>query len=68
MTTTLRSELTCPSCVAKIERQLQQTPGVEKATVHFSTGRIEIEHDGADSEQLIDAVRKAGYEARVSPY
>ncbi len=70
MTTILRSELTCPSCIAKIQKQLRLTDGVEKATVHFSTGRIEVEHDEAraDVATLIEAVRKAGYEARVSPF
>ena len=44
--TLLRSdEFTCPSCVAKIEKRLTRTPGVVAAKVHFTTGRIEIEHD-----------------------
>lgn len=70
MTTTLRSELTCPSCIAKIETQLRQMDGVEQATVHFNTGRIEVEHDAAraSTDQLVEAVRKAGYDARVSPF
>lgn len=70
MTTTLRSELTCPSCIVKIKKQLLQVEGVRKAKVHFSTGRIEVEHDAdrASTEALITAVRRAGYEARVSPY
>ena len=29
MTTILRSELTCPSCIAKIQKQLRLTDGVE---------------------------------------
>lgn len=70
MTTILRSELTCPSCIVKIQKQLRQTDGVEKATVHFNTGRIEVEHDEtrAGAGALIEAVRKAGYEARISPF
>lgn len=68
MKTILRSELTCPSCIVRIEKQLQQTPGVQKATVHFSTGRIEVAHDGTPADDLVAAVRKAGYEARVSPF
>jgi copper chaperone len=43
--TILRSdELSCPSCVNNIESNLNKKDGVEKATVHFSTGRIEVEH------------------------
>ncbi len=71
MKTTLRSqELTCPSCVAKIEKALTAVRGVQKATVHFNTGRIEVEHDPetADKQALVDAVRSVGYEARVSSF
>ncbi len=69
--TTLRSqELSCPSCVAKIEKALGAVDGVELAKVHFNTGRIEIEHDGtrASVDDLVKAVRSAGYEARPTPF
>lgn len=70
MTTILRSELTCPSCIAKIEKQLRRLPGVARATVHFNTGRIVVEHDAeqAGPDRLVEAVRKAGYDARISPF
>jgi copper chaperone len=69
--TLLRSqELSCPSCVAKIEKALKGVDGVEDAKVHFNTGRIEVEHDPerADNETLVKAIRGAGYEARVSAF
>ena len=71
MKTVLRSqELSCPSCVAKIEKALQGVKGVQTAQVHFNTGRIEVEHDPqeASAEELVQAVRGAGYEARVSAF
>lgn len=71
MKTTLRSqELSCPSCVAKIEKALHGLAGVENAKVHFNTGRIEVEHDPArvDAAELVKAVRSVGYEAQVSSY
>lgn len=60
------SELSCPSCIAKIERRLYALSGVEKATVHFSTGRIEVSHDltQASVDDLVAAVAKAGYAAK----
>lgn len=64
--TVLRStEFTCPSCVAKIERQLRRIPGVQAATVHFNTGRIEVDHDpqAVTVRDLVDAVARAGYRA-----
>lgn len=70
MTTILRSELTCPSCIKKIEKQVSQVPEVENVTVHFSTGRIEVQHQDGDNveEDLLEAVRKAGYEAQISAF
>lgn len=69
--TIIRSqELTCPSCVAKIEKALKAVPGVSDAKVFFNTGRIEVQHDPALAapDTLVEAVRGAGYEARVAPF
>ena len=71
MKTILRSqELSCPSCVAKIEKALKNLDGVQEASVHFNTGRIEVEHDPerVKAETLVAAVKSAGYEARVSAF
>jgi copper chaperone CopZ len=70
MKTILRSQdLSCPSCVAKIEKALKAIPGVATATVHFNTGRIEVEHGpAAAAEALLKAIRAAGYEATVSAF
>ena len=69
--TTLRSrDLNCPSCVSKIERELKRVAGVINAKVHFSTGRIVVEHDprSANSDRLIKAIGRAGYTASVSAF
>ncbi len=69
MKTILRSqELSCPSCVAKIEKALKALDGVTEATVHFNTGRIVVEHDpvAVKGDQLVTAVRAAGYEAKIA--
>jgi copper chaperone len=71
MKTLLRSqELSCPSCVAKIEKALKRVDGVVNAKVHFTTGRIEVEHDPdrVRSEDLVKAVRAVGYESTVSAF
>lgn len=69
--TILRSdELTCPSCIAKIERALAALPGVERAEVRFASGKIEVLHDPAiaPADALVEVVRRAGYESRVSAF
>lgn len=72
MTTTIlrSSELSCPSCVAKIEKALTSIDGVQGAQVHFTTGRIEVDYDNtrASVDDLIKAVRSAGYEAKPSAF
>jgi len=71
MKTILRSqELTCPSCVAKIEKALTALNGVEKAQVHFNTGRIEVDFDPAliNTDSMVKAVKAVGYEAKVSAF
>lgn len=69
--TILRSDdLSCPSCVSNIESKLNLTEGVSGARVHFSTGRIEVEHDPeiTSEKKLIEIVRQSGYEASVSQF
>lgn len=71
MKTILRSEdFSCPSCVTKIETNLKKLDGVADATVHFSTGRIEVQHDAiaVPVSKLVDTVRALGYESRPSPF
>ena len=68
MKTMLRSqEFTCPSCVTKIEKALRSLQGVQDARVHFTTGRIEVEHDPqrVSANELAQAVRAVGYTANV---
>ncbi|SEB48704.1 Copper chaperone CopZ [Paramicrobacterium humi] len=69
--TVLRSsEFTCPSCVGKIEKALRRVEGVSEATVHFETGRIDVEHDpvAAPVDDLVATVAAAGYRAAPSAF
>lgn len=71
MKTILRSsELTCPSCITKIEKGLKVKPGVENARVFFNTGRIEVEHNPEviTSDELAKIVTSLGYQANVARY
>lgn len=71
MKSILRSkDLTCPSCINKIEKALTSVEGVETAKVHFNTGKIEVEHnpEQVKGEDLEKAIRAIGYEARLSAF
>ena len=69
--TVLRAEgFACPSCVAKIEKQVGRLDGVSAVKVHFASARIEVDHDPAlaSVEDLVAAVAKAGYVARPATF
>ncbi len=71
MKTVLRSkELTCPSCINKIEKAVIALAGVQDVKVHFNTGKIEVQHDPelVKPEDLEKAIHAAGYEAKVSAF
>jgi Cu+-exporting ATPase len=57
--------MTCAACAARIERTLNKLEGVE-ASVNFATETAQVAFQpGATSvESLIEAVRRAGYDAR----
>ncbi|MBN3850557.1 heavy metal translocating P-type ATPase, partial [Paraburkholderia sp. Ac-20342] len=64
--------MTCASCAMRVEKALAKVPGVERATVNLATETATVHSAGAssaDTEALIAAVKKAGYEATpiVSP-
>ena len=56
--------MTCPHCVASVEKALAAVPGVEHLVVVLDPGSATIEGD-ADSDALIAAVKDAGYEAEI---
>ncbi|WFN92705.1 heavy metal translocating P-type ATPase [Gordonia sp. LUNF6] len=55
--------MTCASCANRIERKLNKLDGVT-ATVNYATEQAHVEYDGdVTSDDLIEAVRAAGYDA-----
>ncbi|MGE8686467.1 MAG: heavy metal translocating P-type ATPase [Achromobacter sp.] len=58
--------MTCASCVGRVEKALKAVPGVSGATVNLATERARVTAaGGVAASALIQAVAKAGYEARV---
>lgn len=69
--TVLRAEgFSCPSCVAKIEKQVGRLDGVDRVQVNFASARIEVDHDPtvASVDDLVAAVDRAGYTARPTAF
>jgi Cu+-exporting ATPase len=57
--------MTCASCAARIEKQLNAVEGVT-ATVNFATERVQIRHEPhVEPAELIAQVEALGYGARV---
>lgn len=58
--------MTCASCVARVEKALKKVSGVEQANVNLATERAWIQPNAAVSSQdLIRAIQKAGYDAKL---
>ncbi len=61
--------MTCSSCQTVIERSLAAVPGVKKAVVNLAAESATVDYDPAavSIDELIGAVRSAGYDALVMP-
>ncbi len=58
--------MSCAACAGRVERALRKVEGVSAADVHLATETARIEFQPATPiEQLLDAVEKAGYGARL---
>jgi copper ion binding protein len=69
--TVFRAEgFSCPSCVAKIEKQVGRLDGVQAVTVKFASGRVEVDHDPAlaTNDDIVAAIARAGYVAVPSAF
>ncbi|AMG67342.1 heavy metal translocating P-type ATPase [Providencia stuartii] len=57
-------EMTCASCVGRVEKALTQIPGVIEASVNLATERARIRHLSGAVADLEAAVVQAGYKPR----
>jgi len=55
--------MTCASCIARVEKALTTTDGIESASVNLATEKVTVSFDStkADLGQLSRAVENAGY-------
>lgn len=59
--------MTCAACATRIEKGLNKVDGVTNATVNLATEKASVEYipGNTNVDQLIAAVKKAGYDAKV---
>ncbi|KAF1053109.1 MAG: Copper-exporting P-type ATPase [Stenotrophomonas maltophilia] len=58
--------MTCASCSGRVERALRKVPGVFEVSVNLASERAHLNLLGAvEASELIAAVQKAGYQARL---
>jgi Cu+-exporting ATPase len=60
--------MTCASCVASVEKACLTVDGIEKAQVNLAEQSALVQVNSGNSglrEQLLDSIRKAGYDASI---
>ncbi|SEB08908.1 heavy metal translocating P-type ATPase [Paraburkholderia sartisoli] len=56
--------MTCASCSARVEKALAKVPGVAGVSVNLATEKATVSlREAVSTDQLVAAVKKAGYEA-----
>ena len=60
--------MNCSSCVAKIEKKLQNIEGVIHCSIHFASGkgRVEVKEIPFIEKKVIEALESIGYPAKLS--
>lgn len=59
--------MTCGACATRVQRALEETPGVQAASVNLLLRNATVSHDPAlPADRLLTAVREVGYGARLS--
>lgn len=51
--------LDCANCATKMESQIKKIKGIENASISFITGRMIIEYNEENIEEIIKQVKKA---------
>ena len=59
------ADMTCASCVGRVEKALLKVPGVLAASVNLATESARVTVSGVESSALVAAVMAAGYQASV---
>ena len=62
-------ELDCANCAAKMERAINELPGVEKATVNFMAQKLVLTAEESRYQEILrqveDAIRRVDPDCRI---
>lgn len=62
-------ELDCANCAAKMERAINELPGVEKATVNFMAQKLVLTAEESRYQEILrqveDAIRRVEPDCRI---
>jgi len=63
------SGMTCAACSTRVQRQLEKTPGVARASVNLMTNAATVAYDPARTSphDLAEVIRQTGYGAELPP-
>ena len=58
--------MTCPSCLTKIKKAVESTPGTDDIKVLFNAGKLKFVMDPAqtNSNKIKNAIEEMGYEVK----
>ena len=58
--------MTCPSCLTKIEKAVEDVDGTDQIKVLFNAGKLKVmmNADKADVDDVKTAIEKMGYEVK----
>ncbi len=58
--------MTCPSCLTKIKKAVESTPGTDDIKVLFNAGKLKFVMDPAqtNSNEIKNAIEEMGYEVK----
>jgi Cu2+-exporting ATPase len=57
--------ITCPACIAQVEKAAKSVPGVRSARLNYSTRRLQVGWQGKDSaaDEIVSGLAALGYKA-----
>lgn len=56
------SGMTCQHCVASVQEEVAEVPGVTEVSVELESGALTVTGDDFDDAAIANAVAEAGYE------